>query len=220
MDRGRPKPDLIIFDCDGVLVDSELLSCRCLSEVLAEFGIALSLEQALELFLGRSTKAIEQHYRDLGQSVPDRFLPRLKSHVLTTFAGSLRQIPGVAAVISQLRTPSCVASSSDIDRVSLSLDVTGLRAHFGERIYTAQLVRHGKPAPDLFLLAAEKMGAQPARTLVIEDSVSGVQAGKAAGMTVWGFVGGSHYHGRDGRAILSGAGADRVFARMSDFWEA
>lgn len=220
MERGRPKPDLIIFDCDGVLVDSELLSCRCLSEVLAEFGIALSLEQALELFLGRSTKAIEQHYRELGQAVPDRFLPRLKSHVLETFAGSLRQIPGAAAVISELRTSFCVASSSDIDRVSLSLDVTGLRAHFGERIYTAQMVRHGKPAPDLFLLAAEKMRAQPAHTLVIEDSVSGVQAGKAAGMTVWGFVGGSHYHGRDGRAILSGAGADRVFARMSDFWEA
>ncbi|AWM00437.1 HAD family hydrolase [Bradyrhizobium amphicarpaeae] len=215
----RLKPDLIIFDCDGVLVDSELLSCQGLSEVLAEFGLALTPAQALELFLGRSTKAIEQHYRDLGQVLPEGFLPRLKSHVLATFAGSLRAIPGVAAIMSELRMPFCVASSSDIDRVSLSLDVTDLRANVGERIYTAQMVRHGKPAPDLFLLAAEKMGAHPARTLVIEDSVSGVQAGKAAGMTVWGFVGGSHYHGRDGRAILSEAGADRVFADMSDFWE-
>jgi HAD superfamily hydrolase (TIGR01509 family) len=220
MDPGRPRPDLIIFDCDGVLVDSELLSCRCLSEVLAEFDIALSPQQALELFLGRSTKAIEQHYRDLGQTVPDGFLPRLKSQVLSTFAASLQPIPGIAGVISELPVPFCVASSSDLDRVALSLDVTGLRAHFGDRLYTAQMVRHGKPAPDLFLLAAEKMGVQPARTLVIEDSVSGVAAGKAAGMTVWGFVGGSHYRGRDGRAILSGAGADRVFARMSDFWEA
>jgi HAD superfamily hydrolase (TIGR01509 family) len=220
MDPGRPRPDLIIFDCDGVLVDSELLSCRCLSEVLAEFDIALSPQQALELFLGRSTRAIEQHYRDLGQIVPDGFLPRLKSQVLSTFAASLQPIPGIAGVISELPVPFCVASSSDLDRVALSLDVTGLRAHFGDRLYTAQMVRHGKPAPDLFLLAAEKMGVQPARTLVIEDSVSGVAAGKAAGMTVWGFVGGSHYRGRDGRAILSGAGADRVFARMSDFWEA
>ncbi|QOZ76197.1 hydrolase [Bradyrhizobium sp. CCBAU 53351] len=220
MDPGRPRPDLIIFDCDGVLVDSELLSCRCLSEVLAEFDIALSPQQALELFLGRSTKAIEQHYRDLGQIVPDGFLPRLKSQVLSTFAASLQPIPGIAGVISELPVPFCVASSSDLDRVALSLDVTGLRAHFGDRLYTAQMVRHGKPAPDLFLLAAEKMAVQPARTLVIEDSVSGVAAGKAAGMTVWGFVGGSHYRGRDGRAILSGAGADRVFARMSDFWEA
>ncbi|MBR0783051.1 HAD family hydrolase [Bradyrhizobium iriomotense] len=219
MENSRGKLDLVIFDCDGVLVDSELLSCRCLSEVLAEFGIVLSAERALELFLGRSAKAIEQHYRELGQVVPDGFLPRLKSHVLTTFAGSLRPIPGIAAVMSELSMPFCVASSSDIDRVSLSLDVTGLAPHFGERIYTAQMVRHGKPAPDLFLYAAEKMRTAPARTLVIEDSVSGVQAGKAAGMTVWGFVGGGHYRSRDGRAILSAAGADRVFARMSDFWE-
>lgn len=219
MDHGRPKPDLIIFDCDGVLVDSELLSCQCLSDVLAEFGIALSQKQALELFLGRSTKAVEQHYRDLGQVVPDGFLPRLKSHVLKTFEGSLQPIPGIATVMSELRAPFCVASSSDIDRVSLSLRVTSLRPHFGDRIYTAQMVKHGKPAPDLFLYAADKMGAQPARTLVIEDSVSGVQAARAAGMAVWGFVGGSHYRGRDGQAILSGAGADRVFAQMSDFWK-
>ena len=220
MEQDRPRPELIIFDCDGVLVDSELLSCRCLSEVLAEFDIALSQQQALELFLGRSTKAIEQHYRSLGQTVPESFLPRLKSHVLSTFAACLQPIPGIAGVMSELSVPFCVASSSDFDRVALSLDVTGLRAHFGERIYTAQMVRHGKPAPDLFLLEAEKMGVRPARTLVIEDSVSGVAAGKAAGMTVWGFVGGSHYRGRDGQAILSGAGADRVFARMGDFWEA
>ncbi|MDA9397935.1 HAD family hydrolase [Bradyrhizobium sp. CCBAU 45389] len=219
MDQGRPKPDLIIFDCDGVLVDSELLSCRCLSSALAELGIALSEEQAVELFLGRSTKAVEQHYRDLGQSLPDSFLPRLKSRVLETFAASLEPIPGVEAVISGLTVPFCVASSSDLDRVSLSLDVTGLRAHFGDRLYTAQMVRHGKPAPDLFLHAAENMRTPPSRTLVIEDSVSGVQAAKAAGMTVWGFVGGGHYRARDGRAILSAAGADRVFARMSDFWE-
>jgi HAD superfamily hydrolase (TIGR01509 family) len=219
MDEGRPNPDLIIFDCDGVLVDSELLSCRCLSEVLAEFGLVLSEEEALELFLGRSTKAIEQHYRDLGKVVPDGFLPRLKSRVLETLAASLEPIPGVEAVVSGLTVPFCVASSSDIDRVSLSLDVTGLRAYFGDRIYTAQMVRYGKPAPDLFLHAAENLRVSPARTLVIEDSVSGVQAGKAAGMTVWGFVGGGHYRSRDGRAILSAAGADRVFARMSDFWE-
>ncbi|MEY9183623.1 HAD superfamily hydrolase (TIGR01509 family) [Bradyrhizobium sp. USDA 326] len=220
MTEGQRQPDLIIFDCDGVLVDSELLSCRCLSEALAGVGLALSEAQALDLFLGRSTKAIEQHYRGLGQSLPDSFLPGLKSRVLETFATSLETIPGVGAVISRLTVPVCVASSSDIDRVSLSLDVTGLRAHFGDRIYTAQMVERGKPAPDLFLYAAEKMGAQPRRTLVIEDSVSGVQAGKAAGMTVWGFVGGSHYRARDGRAILSAAGADRVFAHMSDFWEA
>lgn len=217
MDPGGP--DLIIFDCDGVLVDSELLSCRCLSEVLADFGFELDVEQALELFLGRSTAAIGEYYRGRGQILPDDFLSRLKSRVLETFAGALQPIAGVGAVLSDLKTPGCVASSSDLDRVALSLEVTGLAPHFETRIYTAQMVRHGKPAPDLFLRAAEQMGAAPARTLVIEDSVSGVQAGKAAGMTVWGFVGGSHYRGRDGRAILSAAGADRVFAQMSDFWK-
>jgi len=213
----RPKPDLIIFDCDGVLVDSELLSCQCLSDELSEFGIALTLAQALELFLGRSTSAVVQHYRELGRVVPVDFPLRLKSRVLTTFREALHPIPDVETVLSGLRVPYCVASSSDLDRVALSLKVTGLAPPFGDRIYTAQMVAHGKPAPDLFLYAAGRMGAQPARTLVIEDSVSGVQAGKAAGMTVWGFVGGSHYRERDGRAILAAAGADRVFARMSDF---
>jgi HAD superfamily hydrolase (TIGR01509 family) len=220
MDQGRPKPDLIIFDCDGVLVDSELLSCRCLSDELSEFGISLTLAQALELFLGRSTNAITQHYRGLGQAVPVDFPVRLKSRVLAAFGTSLHPIPDVDTVLSGLRMPYCVASSSDLDRVALSLKVTGLAPPFGDRLYTAQMVKHGKPAPDLFLYAADKMGAQPARTLVVEDSESGVRAGKAAGMTVWGFVGGSHYRGRDGQAILSRAGADRVFARMSDFWEA
>jgi HAD superfamily hydrolase (TIGR01509 family) len=220
MDQGRPKPDLIIFDCDGVLVDSELLSCQCLSEVLAEHGFELGVEQALELFLGRSTAAIGQYYRERGQILPDEFLPRLKERVLKTFAGTLQPIPGVGTVLSGLTTPCCVASSSDIDRVSLSLDVTSLAPHFVDRLYTAQMVKHGKPAPDLFLYAAGKMQADPARTLVIEDSVSGVLAAKAAAMTVWGFVGGSHYRERDGHAILTAAGADRVFARMSDFWEA
>jgi HAD superfamily hydrolase (TIGR01509 family) len=212
-------PDLIIFDCDGVLVDSELLSCRCLSEVLAEFGFELSVEQALDLFLGRSSAAIGQYFRERGQVLPDDFLPRLKARVLETFAGALQPIPEVGTVLSALKARCCVASSSDIDRVSLSLNVTGLASHFDGRLYTAQMVKHGKPAPDLFLHAAEKMQANPSRTLVIEDSVSGVQAAKAAGMTVWGFVGGSHYRNRDGQAILSAAGADRVFARMNDFWE-
>lgn len=219
MDQIQPKPDLIIFDCDGVLVDSELLSCQCLSDELSVSGISLTLAQALELFLGRSTSAITQHYRELGQMVPVDFPLRLKSRVLTVLEQALRPVHDVDAVLSGLRVPHCVASSSDLDRVALSLKVTGLAPHFETRIYTAQMVRHGKPAPDLFLHAAEKMGAAPARTLVIEDSVSGVQAGKAAGMTVWGFVGGSHYRGRDGRAILSAAGADRVFAQMSDFWK-
>jgi HAD superfamily hydrolase (TIGR01509 family) len=211
------EPDLIIFDCDGVLVDSEVLSCRCLSEVLARYGIKLGLDQALDLFLGRSVSAVLDHYRAAGRLNPELFSAELRAGVRAAFIGGLCPIEGVGSVLEDLRIPHCVASSSDFDRVSLSLSLTGLASHFDGRLYTSQMVKHGKPAPDLFLYAAEKMQADPRRTLVIEDSVSGVTAAKAAGMTAWGFVGGSHYLLRDGKAILEEAGADLVFSRMADF---
>jgi HAD superfamily hydrolase (TIGR01509 family) len=212
------RPDLIIFDCDGVLIDSEVLSCRCLSETLAAYGIDLGVDQALDLFLGRSVTAVLQHYQALGRAIPEQFAAELKAGVRAAFVSSLGPIEGVKSVLEGLRVPHCVASSSDVDRVSLSLALTGLDQHFDTRLYTSQMVPRGKPAPDLFLFAAERMQVDPHRALVIEDSVSGVRAGKAAGMTVWGFVGGSHYQSRDGKAILREAGADRVFGRMADFW--
>jgi len=212
------KPDLIIFDCDGVLIDSEVLSCRCLSEVLAGYGIDLGLGQALDLFLGRSVTAVREHYEVLGRLIPEQFSAELKAGVHAAFLAGLCPIEGVSSVLEGLQIPHCVASSSDVDRVSFSLSLTGLAQHFDRRLYTAQMVERGKPAPDLFLYAAERMHADPRRTLVIEDSVSGVRAAKAAGMTAWGFVGGSHYQSRDGKAILHKAGADRVFGRMADFW--
>jgi len=212
------RPDLIIFDCDGVLVDSEVLSCRCLSETLAAYGIDLGVDQALDLFLGRSVTAVFQHYQTLGRAIPEQFSAELRTGVRAAFFCSLCPIEGVKSVLEDLRIPHCVASSSDVDRVSFSLALTGLAPHFDTRLYTSQMVARGKPAPDLFLYAAERMQVDPHRALVIEDSVSGVKAGKAAGMTVWGFVGGSHYQSRDGKAILGEAGADRVFERMEDFW--
>jgi len=213
------KPDLIIFDCDGVLVDSEVLSCRCLSQALAVYGIDLGLDEALDLFLGRSATAVFEHYEALGRPIPEQFSAELRAGVRAAFLSGLCPIQGGSSVQEGLQIPHCVASSSDVDRVSLSLSLTGLAPHFDGRLYTAQMVARGKPAPDLFLYAAERMQADPGRTLVIEDSVSGVTAGKAAGMTVWGFVGGSHYQSRDGKAALYKAGADRVFGRMADFWQ-
>jgi HAD superfamily hydrolase (TIGR01509 family) len=212
------KRDLIIFDCDGVLVDSEVLSCGCLSEVLADHGVDLGAEQALGLFAGRNVGAVLNYCSALGRPLPEEFSAQLATRVRAAFSSSLSAIEGVGSVLERLRVPSCVASSSDLERVSLSLALTGLAGHFGERVYTSEMVTHGKPAPDLFLHAAASMQADPRRTLVVEDSVSGVAAGKAAGMTVWGFVGGGHYASRDGRAILLAAGADRVFTRMADFW--
>jgi HAD superfamily hydrolase (TIGR01509 family) len=214
------KPDLIIFDCDGVLIDSEVLSCRCLSEALAGYGIKLGVDQALDLFLGRSVSAVLEHYEALGHAIPQQFAAELTTGIHAAFLSSLCPIEGVSSVLEDLRIPHCVASSSDVDRVSFSLSLTGLAPHFDTRLYTSQMVARGKPAPDLFLYAAERMQVDPHRTLVIEDSISGVKAGKAAGMTVWGFVGGSHYQSRDGKGILREAGADRVFGRMADFWRA
>jgi HAD superfamily hydrolase (TIGR01509 family) len=219
MEFGERQLDLIIFDCDGVLVDSEVLSCCCLCEVLATCGVRLELTEALELFLGRSTAAVLQHYSAAGRALTDNFPSDLKACVRRAFQSALQPIPGIASLLSGLRVPYCVASSSDLDRVSFSLTLTGLASHFGDRIYTSQMVARGKPAPDLFLYAAANMHADPARALVIEDSVSGVTAARAAGMKVWGFAGGSHYESRDGRAILYDAGADRVFDRMADFWK-
>lgn len=219
------KPDLIIFDCDGVLVDSEVLSCRCLSETLAGYGITIGTDEIVRLFLGRSTAAVLQHYADMGRPIPPTFPAEFTAKVRAAFQTALYPIEGVAVVLEGLQQdgrqiPYCLASSSALDRVSLSLSLTGLASYFGSRLYTSQMVKQGKPAPDLFLYAAERMGAEPRRTLVIEDSVSGVMAGKAAGMQVWGFVGGGHYGSHDGRGPLVEAGADRVFDRMTDFWRA
>jgi HAD superfamily hydrolase (TIGR01509 family) len=219
MASGLTKPDLIIFDCDGVLVDSEVLSCTALSEALSQCGIEITADDALDLFVGRSMAAVLQHYRGEERLRPESFAAALKSRVFQRFRQSLRPISDVDAVVSGLKTPFCVASSSDLDRVLLSLELTGLAAHFGDRLYTSQMVPRGKPAPDLFLHAAARMQAAPSCTLVIEDSISGVMAAKAAGMAVWGFVGGSHYRCRDGRTMLFDAGADRVFDRMTDFWK-
>ena len=212
------RPDLIIFDCDGVLVDSEVLSCRCLSETLAAYGIDLGVDQALDLFLGRSVTAVFQHYEALGRAIPEQFSAELRTGVRAAFLSSLCPIEGVQSVLEDLRIPHCVASSSDVDRVSFSLSSD--RACAALRHAALYLANGGarqtgaRPLP----LRGGKDAGGSASTLVIEDSVSGVRAGKAAGMTVWGFVGGSHYQSRDGKAILREAGADRVFERMADFW--
>jgi HAD superfamily hydrolase (TIGR01509 family) len=211
------RRDLIIFDCDGVLVDSELLSCNALIECLRRHAIEIDLETAIDRFLGRSAQAVRDYCALHGRRLPDDFLGELRVAVRAAFSDALKPIPGAAAVLRNLRNPYCVASSSDLERIDHSLRLTGLAQMVGGRVFSADMVRNGKPAPDLFLHAAASMGAAPGRTLVIEDSVSGVQAAKAAGMTVWGFVGGSHLASREGRGRLEAAGADRTFDRMADF---
>jgi HAD superfamily hydrolase (TIGR01509 family) len=212
-----PRYDLVIFDCDGVLVDSELLSCGALVDCLRRAAIEIDLDTVLDSFLGRSLQAIRDYCAVTSHELPERFFDELRTAVRAAFASNLTAVPGAAAVLGSLKAPYCVASSSNLDRITYALELTGLDRLVGNRVFSAEMVRLGKPAPDLFLHAANRMGAAPPRTLVIEDSVTGVQAGKAAGMTVWGFIGGSHYRRRDGRPALMAAGADWVFDRMAEF---
>jgi HAD superfamily hydrolase (TIGR01509 family) len=211
--------DLVVFDCDGVLVDSEGLSCQCLVDVLGQHGVAIEFDQAFERFLGRSSSAVDDYYlAATGVRLPTQFRSDMLSRLTSVFERSLKLMPHVRAVLDATDLPYCLASSSDPERIRMTLSVARLAPYFDGRVFSGSMVEHSKPAPDLFLLAAAKMGATPAKTLVVEDSVNGVLAGKAAGMTVWGFVGGTHYSGRDGRRLLAEAGADRVFDSMADFW--
>jgi HAD superfamily hydrolase (TIGR01509 family) len=209
--------DLIIFDCDGVLIDSELLSCNALIALLQQHGLDVDFELVFDKFLGRSPQAILDYCALSGRPLPDDFHSKLSAAVRASFAKSLKALPGATEVLQDLEARYCIASSSDLERMDYSLRLAGFSSPAGDRMFSAEMVGRGKPAPDLFLHAAAAMAAVPGRTLVVEDSVTGVRAGKAAGMTVWGFVGGSHYATRNGRALLLAAGADRVFDRMVDF---
>jgi HAD superfamily hydrolase (TIGR01509 family) len=210
--------DLIIFDCDGVVVDSEALSCGSLVTLFRRHGVEIDLAAVYRHFLGRSFQAVADQYRVWrGAPAPADFRSEWEAEVRASFTQSLQAMPGIAGLLAGLRTPFCLASSSDLDRVRLSLSLAKLSDYFDGRVYTAQMVRHGKPAPDLFLHAASAMGVDPGRALVIEDSAAGVAAGKAAGMTVWGFVGGTHYAGAARNdALLTATGAAEIFATMAD----
>ena len=213
--------DLVIFDCDGVLVDSEVLSCACLSELLCEEGFRVDLQGVFDRFLGRSFSTVEEQFREaMGRPLSAEFGKAYLRNLKRRFECELKPMPGIESALERLRARSCVASSSRRERLEFSLGIAGLANAFGDRVYSADQVARAKPAPDLFLHAAGKMSVAPSRSLVVEDSVNGVAAGKAAGMQVWGFVGGSHYAGRDGAAMLSAAGADRIVHDMAELWPA
>jgi HAD superfamily hydrolase (TIGR01509 family) len=208
---------LVIFDCDGVLVDSEVLSCQCLADVLSMHGLPTTIDDVFARFLGRSFDVVATHYREArGGDLPPAFRDDLYRHLEATFRTSLKPMPLVFDVLDSLDCPFCLASSSEMNRIRLALALTGLDSVFGDRVFNAAMVARSKPAPDLFLFAAERMKADPGHALVIEDTVAGVVAGKAAGMTVWGFTGGSHYDGRRTAGELTEAGADRIFTSMAE----
>jgi HAD superfamily hydrolase (TIGR01509 family) len=204
--------DLVIFDCDGVLIDSEAISARMLISELAARGVVIDLPYVAHHFLGRSYAVVLSQIRtEFGVDLPPEFETGYRERLLACFETDLVALPGVGRIIADIGCDYCLATSSSPPRVKRSLEIVGLDRAFEGRVTTAAEVTHGKPEPDLFLLAARKRGVSPDRCLVIEDSLNGVQAGLAAGMTVWRFTGGSHLGGTD-----EPAGAAEVFASFKD----
>jgi HAD superfamily hydrolase (TIGR01509 family) len=204
-------PSLVIFDCDGTLIDSERLYNLAWVEVLGRYGLPWTVDDCARRLMGRTLPDCYAIVAQaLGRKLPDDFEPEVFTASDAVFAREgLQVIDGVREVLAALPHAKCVASSGVYDHVRANLERTGLLAHFGiERLFTASMVARGKPAPDVFLYAARQMGAPPAHCVVIEDSVPGVLGGRAAGMRVLGY-GGNHHD----PFALSEAGAE-VFIDM------
>ncbi|WP_295049797.1 HAD-IA family hydrolase [uncultured Paracoccus sp.] len=200
--------DLIIFDCDGVIADSEVLSASVLIGQLAALGIGVTPADVRRDFLGRSFPTVAQTIRQRwGRPLPDSFEADYRARLLERFTESLAVTPGFTAVLDGLRIAACVATSSSPQRVAHTLRVLGLADRFGDRVFTASQVQRGKPAPDLFLLAAARMGCPPASALVIEDSIPGIAAALAAKMRVLHYAGGAHLRGSERMSLPPGVQA-------------
>jgi HAD superfamily hydrolase (TIGR01509 family) len=183
--------ELVIFDCDGVLVDSERIAVRVEAEFLAELGWPLSQAEIVERFMGRTTEYMDEAVEaQLGSRLPGDWKDQFQRRYREAFAAELVPVDGVLEMLDQLSVPTCVASSGSHDKLRFTLGHTGLYGRFEGRIFSGYEVAYGKPAPDLFLHAAARMGAEPARCAVVEDSRYGVLAARAAGMRAFGYAGG------------------------------
>jgi HAD superfamily hydrolase (TIGR01509 family) len=202
---------LVIFDCDGVLVDSERLSHQVLVDMLAERGVVIGFDEAVQRFIGLSIAGgITQLRELLGGQLPEGFLPEMGRRTKAAFEAGLTCVPGIEAVLDALLQPCCVASNGNHAKVNFTLGHTGLAARFVGRIFTADDVAHPKPAPDLFLHAARSLGVAPEHTTLFEDTPTGIKAAKAAGMRAIG------YAAMTPADRLQAAGADVVLHRMVD----
>lgn len=183
--------DLIIFDCDGVLVDSEILANQLLRDALAEHGLDMTVEKVVETYVGRSMAAVVSISEELlGSKLPEDFLDQLQVKTFALFEKELKAVDGVEDVLIELKKKDieiCVASSGSFEKMDLTLGITNLKKYFDGNIFNSSQVKRGKPYPDLFLFAADQMQVEPAKCLLIEDSVPGVQGGVAAGMEVMAY---------------------------------
>jgi HAD superfamily hydrolase (TIGR01509 family) len=201
---------LIVFDCDGVLVDSELITNRIFASMLNELGIPVTLEDMFEQFVGRSmTTCLEKIAGLLGGPVPEDFVYQYHVRTSAALKSDLKAVPGIETVLDEIEVPYCVASSGSHEKMQTTLGITGLLPRFQGKIFSVSEVTRGKPFPDVFLYAAAKLGVSPSECAVVEDTPTGVAAGVAAGMTVYGYCALTPQH------RLQEAGAHYTFSSMS-----
>jgi HAD superfamily hydrolase (TIGR01509 family) len=211
----RKNFDLVIFDCDGVLVDSEIISVRAQADALRNSGFGILESELIARFTGVPDADMYQIIQaEAGRSLPADHDTRVKAAIAAAYDLDLAAIPGVREATDAIDVAICVASSSTPEKLEHGLRVTGLLARFSPYVFSASMVARGKPAPDLFLYAAQQMGVPPEACIVIEDSIAGVIAGVNAGMIVIGFDGGSHCCADTGTKLLE-AGAVSIISHMA-----
>jgi HAD superfamily hydrolase (TIGR01509 family) len=208
---------LVIFDCDGVLVDSEPIANAVLREMLADAGFSFTDSWAYENFLGKSMASVTAMMaRDYHLELDEAALAAMRQRLYERFEAELEPVHGIDTVLAGFPFAHCVASSSQLERIRLCLNKTGLAGYFEPHIFSASMVANGKPAPDLFLLAARSMGYSPRNCIVIEDSPAGIRAAKAAGMTAFAFTGASHAIASNLRPLLENLKPAVIFDDMAE----
>jgi len=206
---------MLIFDCDGVLIDSEILICQIVAKSLCEIGYPITTEDVVRRFAGRpAVDVIQELEDDWGKPLPPEFSATVHDRSVAAYRSALRAMPGIHDALAKIHVPICVASSSEPDKLRLGLHVTGLEARFHPNILSASMVKRGKPAPDIFVFAAGWLRTPPADCLVIEDSVAGTIAAVQAGIRVVGFTGGAHCPPGHGQRLRE-AGAFEIVTHMS-----
>jgi HAD superfamily hydrolase (TIGR01509 family) len=209
--------DLVIFDFDGVVADSELLANTLLADYLTSLGKPTTVDDSIRLFMGKRAEDIAAlALQWVGRTDIENFSAAYRDYSRPRMLAEVQPVPGAEAFLAQSAgLARCVASSSRMQWLDHNVDKFGFRGHFGQNLFSATEVKNGKPAPDIFLLAAARMGVDPQRCIVLEDSPAGVTGAKAAGMTAVGFVGGSHIRG-DHRDRLTAAGANTIAESYGD----
>ena len=207
--------DALIFDCDGVLIDSEIVVCRIAAEELTKLGYEISTDQVIDRFAGRPDHEMRAEIEaDWGKLVPEAYRENVNARTIQAYATELRIMPGMADALERITLPVAVASSSFPEKLRLGLETVGLYDRFVPNVISGTEVAQGKPEPDIFIFAAGWMKASPKRCVVVEDSVPGTRSAKRAGMRVFGFTGGAHCR-PDHAQKLQDAGAEITFSDMA-----